>query len=99
MGRKYVTLKGLQAIYPTGETMCRERGPFGVPRGLDVDPLEIFLDIRSEATNYDRIVLKTDAALSFDNSKHLRLPRGLQWPESTDENGSEVNHLRIHQIR
>jgi hypothetical protein len=60
MGGKYVTLKRLQAIYPIGKTMCRERGPFGVPRGLDVDPLEIFLDIRSEATNYDRIVLRTD---------------------------------------
>jgi hypothetical protein len=78
--------------------MCRERGPTGVPRGLDFVPLEIFLDVRSEATDYDRIVLKTNAALSFDRFNHLRLPRGLQWPDLDEENASDVSHLRIHQV-
>jgi hypothetical protein len=95
--RDYVFLKGMQAFYPTEETMCRERGPQGVPRGLDFVPLEIFLDVRSEATDYDRIVLKTDAALSFDRFNHLRLPRGLQWPEVDEDNGTDTSHLRIHQ--
>ncbi|KAL7425084.1 Protein SABRE [Cryptotrichosporon argae] len=97
MARNYVKLKGLQAFSPTDETMSRETGSRGVPRGLDFVPLEIFLDVRSEATDYDRIILKTDAAMSFDKFNHLRMPRGLEWPEATDENGRTINHLRIHQ--
>ena len=95
-GRNYVSVKNLHGFYPTAETMQRERGPLGVPRGLDFLPLEIFVDVRSEATDYDRIVLKTNAALSLDRFNHLRMPRGLDWPAAA-EDGQEIKHLRLHQ--
>ena len=96
--RDYVSMLGLQAFYPSGETLQRERSPLGLPRGLDFVPLEIFLDVRSEATDYDRIVLKTDTAVSFDRFNHLRTARGLEWPEVHDNDGEAVRHLRIHQV-
>ena len=89
---------GLQAFYPSEETLQRERSPLGLPRGLDFVPLEIFLDVRSEATDYDRIILKTDAAVSLDRFNHLRMLRGLEWPEVNDNEAEAVRHLRIHQV-
>ncbi|ORX40254.1 golgi-body localization protein domain-domain-containing protein [Kockovaella imperatae] len=97
LDRNYVAMKGLQAFYPSETTMGRQRGPLGVPRGLDFVPLEIFLDVRSEATEYDRIVLKSDAAIYFDRFNHLRMPRGLDWPDVKDDEGYSMNHLRRHQ--
>ena len=90
-------MQGLQAFYPNANTMQRERTALGVPRGLDFVPLEIFLDVRSEATDYDRIVLKADAALLFDRFNHLRLPHGLEWPSVKNDEGYPINHLRRHQ--
>ena len=95
--RQYVSLKGVQAFYPSTETMKRERSTDGIPKGLEFLPLEIFLDVRSEATDYDRIVLKTDAAMAMDRFNHLRVPRGLEWPEAVDEDGEPIHHLRLHQ--
>ena len=95
--RTYVAMKGLQAFYPSENTMRRERGPLDVPRGLDFLPLEILLDVRSEATDYDRIVLKTNAALYTDRFNHLRVPRGLDWPNVKDDEGYSMDHLRRHQ--
>lgn len=91
----YAFVKGLQAFYPNEQSLARDRGRFGVPKGLDFVPLEIFLDVKSEATDYDRVVLKTDAALSFDKFNHLRVPRGLDWPDAVDEHGEPIKHLRI----
>ena len=94
-------MKGLQAFYPNEETLSRERheggstGLFHVP----ALPLEIFLDVRSEARDYDRIILKTDAALSVDRFNHLRMPRGLQWPDTRDEYGDTIKHLKVHMVR
>jgi len=96
--RHYISLKGLQAFHPTKEALQRERKEAQHQRGLDFIPLEIFLDVRSEATDYDRIVLKTDAAISFDRFNHLRMPRGLDWPAAKDEWGQEIQHLRLHQV-
>lgn len=95
----YASMHGLQAFYPSEETMHRDRSPAGIPRGLDFVPLEIFLDVRSEATDYDRIVLKTDAALAFDRFNLLRMPRGLEWPDVKDAYGESIRHLRVHQVR
>ncbi|EIW73580.1 hypothetical protein TREMEDRAFT_70997 [Tremella mesenterica DSM 1558] len=97
MARQYVSMKGLQAFYPNSEMMERERSMDGIPKGLDFLPLEIFLDVKSEATDYDRIVLKTDAAMSLDRFNHLRVPRGLEWPEAMDDAGEPIHHLRLHQ--
>ena len=91
-------MKGLQAFYPSEETIQRVRSSSGGPGGLDFLPLEIFVDVRSEATDYDRIVSKTDAAVSYDKFNHLRMPRGLEWPDAKDENGETVRHLRLHQV-
>ncbi len=94
----FCSMSGVQAFYPNEHTLQRERTPTGIPRGLDFVPLEIFLDVRSEATDYDRIVLKTDAAMAFDRFNHLRMPRGLEWPEVLDLHGEPIRHLRIHQV-
>jgi hypothetical protein len=91
-------MQGVQAFYPNANAMHRDKGQLGMPQGLDFLPLEIFLDVRSEATDYDRIVLKTDAALSFDKFNHLRMPRGLEWPDVKDEKGEPIEHLRLHQV-
>ncbi|ORY31449.1 golgi-body localization protein domain-domain-containing protein [Naematelia encephala] len=97
LARNYASIKGLQAFYPNEESLQRERGSYGIPRGLDFVPLEIFLDVRSEATDYDRIVLKTEIAVSIDKFNRLRMPRGLEWPDAKGENGENISHLRIHQ--
>lgn len=97
--RQYVSMKGLQAFYPTSEALQREQDASPGHRGLDFIPLEIFLDVRSEATDYDRIVLKADAEISIDRFNHLRMPRGLEWPDAKDERGNEIRHLRLHQVR
>lgn len=89
-------MSGLQAFYPTEEIMSR-CGPTGIPKGLDFLPLEIFLDVKSEATDFDRIVLKTDAALGVDKFNHLRLPRGLEWPDVANDVGARLKHLSVHQ--
>jgi hypothetical protein len=43
-------------------------------------------------------VLRTDAALSFDKFNHLRMPRGLEWPDAVNEVGESIDHLRLHQV-
>lgn len=95
----YVAVKGLQAFYPTAEALQRERDQSLGRLGLDFIPLEIFLDVRSEATDYDRIISKSDAAISYDRFNHLRMPRGLDWPQAKDEWGQDIQHLRLHQVR
>lgn len=94
-------MKGLQAFYPNEQTLARERQDGGLSPGLrqvPALPLEIFLDVRSEATDYDRIILKTDAAVSVDRFNHLRMPRGLQWPDAKDEYGDKIKHLKVHMV-
>lgn len=94
-------MKGLQAFYPNDKTLAREKrdgGPSGGLRQVPALPLEIFLDVRSEATDYDRIILKTDAAVAIDRFNHLRMPRGLQWPDTKDEYGDIIKHLKVHMV-
>nr|XP_018262577.1 uncharacterized protein I303_05594 [Kwoniella dejecticola CBS 10117]OBR84735.1 hypothetical protein I303_05594 [Kwoniella dejecticola CBS 10117] len=94
--RSYALLKDVQAFYPTTEALNRERsGP--ASRALDFVPLEIFLDARSQATDYDRILLRTDIAGSYDQFNRIRIPRQLKWPKAYNANGDLVEHLRIHQ--
>ena len=90
--------KGLQAFHPNQKSLARDHGCVGKPNGLDFLPLEIFLDTRSESTDYDRVVLKTDAAISYDKFNHLRMPRGLEWPKALDEHGQPMMHLRLHRV-
>lgn len=91
----YANVRGLQAFYPTTNSMGRQHTAFG-SQGLDFIPLEIFLDVRSEATDYDRIVQKTDLSVSIDRFNQLRTPRGLDWPQAKNEIGQEITHLRLH---
>jgi hypothetical protein len=93
-------MKGLQAFYPNAETLARDRDESGPSRGVRPPalPLEIFLDVRSEARDYDRIILKTDAALESDKFNHLRMPRGLEWPNVNDEMGQPITHLKSHTV-
>lgn len=94
-------MKGLQAFYPNDKTLARDRRDGRAGNGLrsvPALPLEIFLDVRSEATDYDRIILKTDAAVLIDRFNHLRMPRGLQWPDAKDEYGDTVKHLKVHMV-
>ena len=93
-----MSAKGLQAFYPTAEALERERDQSLGRRKLDFLPLEIFLDVKSEATDYDRIISKTDAAISYDRFNQLRMPRGLEWPQAKNEFGQEIQHLRLHQV-
>ncbi|WWD04669.1 hypothetical protein V865_002740 [Kwoniella europaea PYCC6329] len=94
--RSYALLKEVQAFYPTTEALNRERSGT-VSSGLDFVPLEIFLDAKSQATDYDRILLRTDIAGSYDKFNRLRIPRQLRWPKAVNENGDPIEHLRIHQ--
>ncbi|OCF43955.1 hypothetical protein I317_02225 [Kwoniella heveanensis CBS 569] len=97
LSRNYASLKDVQAFYPTAEALTRERSGHG-SRGLDFIPLEIFLDERSQATDYDRILLKSVISASLDKFNHIRLPQGLEWPENAlDEYGEPIKHLKIHQ--
>ncbi|WVF69291.1 hypothetical protein IAT40_004067 [Kwoniella sp. CBS 6097] len=97
LSRNYASLKDVQAFYPTAEALTRERSGHG-SRGLDFIPLEIFLDERSQATDYDRILLKSEVSASLDKFNHIRLPQGLEWPENAyDEYGEPIKHLKIHQ--
>jgi hypothetical protein len=94
-------MKGLQAFYPNAQTLARERAEDGPSRSLcrvPALPLEIFLDIRSEATDYDRIILKTDAAISMDHFNKLRVSRGLKYPKVKDDYGEPVTHLGLHMV-
>jgi hypothetical protein len=77
--------------------MSTPLGQGGLPRGLDFIPLEIFLDHGSQARDYDRIVAKTDVAISIDKFNNLRMARGLEWPKEQYE-GKEITHLRLHQV-
>lgn len=97
LSRTYVAAKGLQAFYPTMETMARSLKTWSDYRELDFVPLEIFLDVKSEATDYDRIILRADMGVSWDEFNHLRTPRGLEWPEAYNEFGDPIEHLRLHQ--
>lgn len=99
LSRNYVGLKGLQAFYPTKEVSQQNCVPDIRTGQLNPDflPLEVFLDVRSETTEYDRIVLKTDISLAIDRFNSLRVPRGLEWPEVYDEVGEPIEHLRKHQ--
>ncbi|WVW84477.1 hypothetical protein I302_106511 [Kwoniella bestiolae CBS 10118] len=94
--RTYALLKEVQAFYPTTEALNRERSG-SISRGLDFVPLEIFLDAKSQATDYDRILLRTNLAGSYDKFNRLRIPRQLKWPKAINENGDPIEHLRIHQ--
>jgi hypothetical protein len=60
-------------------------------------PLEILVDQRSEAIDYDRIVQKADIAVSYDKFNQLRIPRGMDWPKARDDLEQTVDHLRYHQ--
>ncbi|KAK4684426.1 hypothetical protein P7C73_g5753, partial [Tremellales sp. Uapishka_1] len=99
MSRNYISMQGLQAFYPCDEARRRDRmkSSAAFRDRLDFVPLEIFLDVRSEALDYDRIVLKTDAAISLDKFNHLRLPRGLDWPKAEDGDEESIRHLALHQ--
>jgi len=57
------------------------------------------LDVKSEAKDYDRIILKTDAAISQDKFNKLRVQRDLKWPETHDEQGEPIKHLKEHMVR
>lgn len=91
-------MQGLQGFYPTTEALKRERTQLGMPRGLDFIPLEIFLDVKSEATDYDRVLQKSDIMVSIDKFNNIRMPRGLEWPDTLDEYGEPIKHLRVHQV-
>lgn len=100
LSRNYIALRGLQAFYPTKEVLQRNpqtSAGSGSNRQLDFVPLEVFLDVRSETTEYERIVLKTDMGMSMDQFNDLRVPRGLEWPKAVNEHGEPINHLRRHQ--
>lgn len=60
-------------------------------------PLEIFLDTKHQTTDYHRMVSKTDMGIHVDKFNHLRLPRGIHWPEAKDGHGIPIEHLRLHQ--
>lgn len=99
--RNYGSLKGLQAFYPNAETLARDRDDGCESRGarrVPALPLEIFLDVKSEAKDYDRIILKTDAAIMQDKFNKLRVKRGLDWPEAYDEQGEPIKHLKDNMV-
>jgi hypothetical protein len=82
--------------------LARDRDECGEYRGarrVPALPLEIFLDVKSEAKDYDRIILKTDAAISQDKFNKLRVQRGLAWPSTQDEQGEPIKHLKEHMVR
>lgn len=91
----FVRAKGLQAYYPNQTSLARDRGRLGLPNGLDFLPLEVLLDTNSQSTDYDRVVARTDAAVSYDKFNHLRVPRGMDWPNASDAHGP-ITHLRMH---
>ncbi|WRT67617.1 uncharacterized protein IL334_004589 [Kwoniella shivajii] len=95
--RNYAQMKEVQAFYPTTEALNRERSRH-TTRGLDFVPLEIFLDEKSQATDYDRILLKSNLSGSFDKFNRIRIPQGVNWPmNAVNENGQPIEHLKIHQ--
>ena len=94
-------MKGLQAFYPNAETLKRDQADNGSPRGIrrvPALPLEIFLDVRSEATDYDRIIFKTDAAIRVDKFNKLRITPTLNWPDAVDDLGEPIKHLKINMV-
>ena len=95
--RNFISMKGLEGFYPSAKTMQRHHENKGFPRTLDFLPLEILLDTKSEATEYDRIVQRTDAALAVDKFNHLRMPRGIEWPQVLNDFGEPIKHLTLHQ--
>jgi hypothetical protein len=97
MSRNFISMKGLEGFYPSSKTMQRHVENKGFPRTLDFLPLEILLDVKSEATDYDRIVQRTDAALAVDKFNHLRMPRGIEWPDVQNDFGDQIKHLKLHQ--
>ncbi|TYJ58899.1 hypothetical protein B9479_000331 [Cryptococcus floricola] len=97
LNRNYVTMSGLQGFYPNENALNRERTGLGLPHGLDFIPLEIFLDVKSEAKDYDRVLQKTTINVAMDKFNHIRMPQGLEWPEAVDDRGDVIKHLRLHQ--
>ncbi|WVQ72821.1 hypothetical protein IAR50_002381 [Cryptococcus sp. DSM 104548] len=97
LNRNYVAMSGLQGFYPNENALNREKTGLGLPEGLDFIPLEIFLDVMSEAIDYDRVLQKTTINVAMDKFNHIRMPQGLEWPEAVDVRGDIIKHLRIHQ--
>lgn len=97
LSRLYVAMKGMQGFYPTPETLLRSRKASPAFKQLDFVPLEVFLDVRSETTDYERIVLRSDMGISYDKFNQLRAARGLEWPIAKNEHGETIEHLRRHQ--
>ncbi|KAL1408382.1 Protein SABRE [Vanrija albida] len=94
LSRNTVDLVGMQAFSPTDSSLERTNG---MNRELEFLPREVFVDVRSESSDYERIVLKTDLIATFDRFNTLRVPRGLEWPETLDDYGEPIFHLRKHQ--
>lgn len=94
LSRNTVDLVGMQAFSPTDSSLERTNG---MNRELEFLPREVFVDVRSESSDYERIVLKTDLIATFDRFNTLRVPRGLEWPETLDDYGEPIYHLRKHQ--
>lgn len=97
LSRQYFAFKGMQGFYPTPETLIRSRRTNPAFKQLDFVPLEVFLDVRSETTDYERIVLRSDLGMSYDKFNQLRAARGLEWPLVKNEYGDTIEHLRRHQ--
>jgi hypothetical protein len=94
-------MKGLQAFYPNAETLARDQADDGSPRGIrrvPALPLEIFLDVKSEATDYDRIIFKTEAAITIDKFNKLRIAPTLNWPDAVDDFGEPITHLKMNMV-
>lgn len=97
LDRDFIAFQGLQAFYPTNR-IAKTKRELGNPNfQLDFVPLEIFVDTKCEAGDYERIVLKSDIAMAMDRFNQLRPPRGLEWPDTKNEAGEPITHLRKHQ--
>ncbi|KZT20386.1 hypothetical protein NEOLEDRAFT_1122781 [Neolentinus lepideus HHB14362 ss-1] len=61
--RSYTSLTGLQAFSPTSSLLIQD----------GCVPLEVFIDLRCESTDFDRLVPQTDATFHYDKFNRLRL--------------------------
>jgi hypothetical protein len=87
MTRSYTAISGLQMFSPSSTNTSSDR----------CVPLEVFVDLRCESQDFDRVVPQTDAAFHYDKFNRLRLRNKKEsvLPTGTDSTHSHLQHQTV----
>jgi hypothetical protein len=84
-----MTLTAMQAFYPADRDQER----------ADFVPLEILLDVRSQTSDFERIIPQTSASLQHDKFNQLRLRNTSRSTQlACDLTSQDTHHLRHNMV-